>query len=290
MAMGTTAGAARGDARPAHVRAVARRLRRHPALRRQLDGRQPVALGPPVAEHADGARASGVSGQAVRRRRHRRLPRQLERRAVPALDAVRRADAVLPQPLRDRQRRPVRLGVGRAWSQELVREAIRLRYRLLPYIYAAFLHAVGDRRAGAAAAGLRPPGRPGRCATSTTSTCFGRDLLVAPVLEAGQTRGRSTCPTGDWYDWHTGERSTGGALRARRRRRWTASRSSPAAGAVIPMWPEAPAVDRRLPPDGDRAAPVRPARPTASTASLLQEDDGLTFAAGRARATGRRSP
>ena len=51
-------------------------------------------------------------GPGVRRRGHRRFRRQLQRRAVPALDAVRRADTVLPQPLRDRQRRPVRLVVG----------------------------------------------------------------------------------------------------------------------------------------------------------------------------------
>ena len=54
-----------------------------------------------------------------------------------------------------------------AWSwgetiTGLVREAIALRYRLMPYIYAAFLRARGDGRAGAAPARLRPPGRSGR--------------------------------------------------------------------------------------------------------------------------------
>ena len=37
--------AARRDARPAHVRPHARRVRRHPALRRELDGRQPSRAG-----------------------------------------------------------------------------------------------------------------------------------------------------------------------------------------------------------------------------------------------------
>ena len=45
MAMGTTAGPARGAARPAHVRALPRGLLRHPALRGELDGRQPRRAG-----------------------------------------------------------------------------------------------------------------------------------------------------------------------------------------------------------------------------------------------------
>ena len=50
-----------------------------------------------------------------------------------------------------------------AWGdvvQSIVREALRLRYRLMPYIYAAFLHGLGDGCAGAAAPRVRPPGRP----------------------------------------------------------------------------------------------------------------------------------
>ena len=53
-----------------------------------------------------------------------------------------------------------------AWSfgdviGEHVRAAVKLRYRLLPYLYACFLRACGDRRAGATAAGLRLPVRRG---------------------------------------------------------------------------------------------------------------------------------
>ena len=62
-----------GHAGEAHVRALARGLRRHPALRRELDGRQPGPLGPPVGEHPDGERLRRVR-PAVRGRRRRRLP------------------------------------------------------------------------------------------------------------------------------------------------------------------------------------------------------------------------
>src|SRR5690349_19054975 len=96
-----------------------------------------------------------------------------------------------------------------AWSWgdtvlELVREAIRLRYRLLPYIYAAFVRAtetgapvqrplVFDHQDDAALRNL------------DDQYLFGPHLLVAPVIAAGQTARQVYLPAGDWYDWHTGE-------------------------------------------------------------------------------------
>ena len=112
---------------------------------------------------------------------------------------------------------------------ELVREAIRLRYRLLPYLYAAFLHAaetgapvqrplVFDHQYDAAVRDL------------DDEYLLGPDLLVAPVFAAGQTARQVYLPEGDWYDWHTGELLERRPLRASSPRRWIASRSSPAAG------------------------------------------------------------
>ena len=119
-----------------------------------------------------------------------------------------------------------------AWAfgeviEDLVREAIGLRYRLLPYLYATFLRAsetgapvqrplVFDyqydpagarprRRVPARAGPARGPGGRGR-----------RDRSAA-----------CTCPAGYWYDWHTGE-VAGGSRYVTSRRRWTTSRSSPA--------------------------------------------------------------
>src|SRR3712207_4418917 len=76
-----------------------------------------------------------------------------------------------------------------AWGEavlDLVREAIELRYRLLPYIYAAFVRAtetgapvqrplVFDHQDDAAVRDI------------DDEYLFGPDLLVAPVLAAGQT-------------------------------------------------------------------------------------------------------
>jgi alpha-glucosidase len=159
---------------------------------------------------------------------------------------------------------------------DVVREAIRLRYRLLPYLYAAFLRAcetgapvqrplVFDHQYDPAVRDL------------DDEYLLGPDLLVAPVVAAGTTARHVYLPAGGWYDWHTGEAVAG--------RRWllapTPMERIPVfarAGAVIPMWPQAPpstaghhpaAIELHLfVPDGDGTG-----------RSFLQEDDGLTFAA-----------
>ncbi len=88
------------------------------------------------------------------------------------------------------------------------RAALELRYKLLPYIYSAFMRAseTGD-----------PIQRPlvydyqsDRQARETDDAyLFGEALLVAPVLQPGQTARHVYLPRGTWIDWHTGERHAG---------------------------------------------------------------------------------
>jgi alpha-glucosidase len=168
-----------------------------------------------------------------------------------------------------------------AWTwgetiEDLVRAAIELRYRLLPYVYAAFLTA---SETGA------PVQRPlvfdhqddPAVRDIDDQYLFGPDLLVAPVFEAGTTARQVYLPAGAWYDWHGGEAIAGP--------RYVVAPTPmdripfyARAGAVVPMWPEAPpstaghhpaAIELHLfvpPADGAHG-------------SFLQEDDGLTFAA-----------
>ena len=89
------------------------------------------------------------------------------------------------------------------------RAALELRYRLLPYIYSAFMRSseTGD-----------PIQRPlvydfqhDRHARETDDAyLFGDALLVAPVLAPGQTARHVYLPQGTWVDWYTGERHAGG--------------------------------------------------------------------------------
>ncbi len=88
-------------------------------------------------------------------------------------------------------------------------QAIRLRYKLLPYIYAyAWQH-------HATGVGLvRPltfgwPHDP-KLRNDVDAWLFGQWLLVSPVVRQGATRKRIYLPPGTWTDWFSGKVYTGG--------------------------------------------------------------------------------
>jgi alpha-glucosidase len=84
-------------------------------------------------------------------------------------------------------------------------------------------------------------------------------------------------PPGDWYDWHTDELVGGG----RDLLATTPMDRIPIyarGGAVIPMWPEAPATTAGHHPATIELHLFVPVG-DGTRESLLQEDDGLTFAA-----------
>ncbi|MFV0453341.1 MAG: TIM-barrel domain-containing protein, partial [Propioniciclava sp.] len=117
-----------------------------------------------------------------------------------------------------------------------VREAIERRYRLLPYLYTAFQ---------AAAAEGMPILRPmffddpadADLVRVEDQFLLGDHLVVAPILHQG-ARGRQVrLPSGDWYRWESGTRTSGG------RTLWEAAGlglpTYVRAGAVVPTWPVA---------------------------------------------------
>jgi alpha-glucosidase len=166
-----------------------------------------------------------------------------------------------------------------AWGDvvlDLVREAIRLRYRLLPYIYATF---VRSTETGA------PVQRPLVFDYQYDLTVrdiddeylFGPDLLVAPVIGPGITARQVYLPEGSWYEWHSD------ALIGGKRYVHTATPMEripvyARGGAVIPMWPVAPASTAGYQPTTIELHLFIPAG-DGIYHSLLQEDDGLTLAA-----------
>ncbi len=93
-----------------------------------------------------------------------------------------------------------------------VREAIALRYRLMPYLYTLMWRASRD---GTPA--IRPLlwDFPQDATAVKTDDAFmlGPDVLVAPVLEEGALERSAYLPehAGGWYDWHTGKHFDGGA-------------------------------------------------------------------------------
>jgi alpha-glucosidase len=122
--------------------------------------------------------------------------------------------------------------------EAIARRALELRYQLLPYLYNLFYEAA---RTGAPI--MRPlvwhyPDDPATY-NLNDQFLFGRDVLVAPVVQPGQSARLVYLPEGVWYRWGSDARVEGPAhlavpapleetpLYAR-------------AGAIIPMWPAAP--------------------------------------------------
>ncbi|MBW4468068.1 MAG: glycoside hydrolase family 31 protein [Pegethrix bostrychoides GSE-TBD4-15B] len=93
--------------------------------------------------------------------------------------------------------------------ERICREYIELRYQLLPYIYSLFWQA-----STTGAPILRPllyefPQDP-QVAQIADQVMLGSALMAAPVLRPGVTCRAVYLPAGNWFDWWTGEKLSGG--------------------------------------------------------------------------------
>lgn len=156
----------------------------------------------------------------------------------------------------------------------MCRQAIELRYRLLPYLYTVFLEA---SETGAPV--QRPlvfdyQDDPG-VRQVDDQFLLGRDLLVAPIYQQGQTARLVYLPAGTWYDQDDAAHAGPDWITA----------SAPLdkipffvrGGSVVPMWAEAPRSTMGYHP---ARIELHVFMPTADgeTRSFLHEDDGETFA------------
>ncbi|HXH07812.1 MAG TPA: TIM-barrel domain-containing protein [Vicinamibacterales bacterium] len=91
---------------------------------------------------------------------------------------------------------------------DLFRRAAELRYRLLPYIYAQAKDAASRGLPMVRALFVEYPDDPGSWLVED-EYLFGTDLLVAPLVEAGDRRA-VYLPPGGWIDYQTGRRYPGG--------------------------------------------------------------------------------
>ena len=157
---------------------------------------------------------------------------------------------------------------------DLIRDAIRLRYRLLPYLYTCLWLAAEQSEPM-----LRPLfldyGHDPQAWEDTEGFLLGRDLLVATVLDRGVDSRAVYLPLDDggWWDFHTGLWHEGG--------QWL---DVPVTLDTIPLFARGGSVIP-LGEGADRAAPeaetarrlaLFPAAGRADTTSLLYEDDGVT--------------
>lgn len=111
-------------------------------------------------------------------------------------------EAVAPEPVFRSER-----------ARELAREAVRLRYAMLPYNYTI---AFDNSRNGMPL--MRPlmfvETDPDMPSDRSSTYMWGPDLLVAPVVEPGATRQEVYFPNSGsvWFDFHSGQAHRGGVL------------------------------------------------------------------------------
>lgn len=105
-----------------------------------------------------------------------------------------------------------------------VRDVIRLRMRLLPYLYTAFADynrhgvppmramileqgasAVVEKEGGAELDGVTNPYAESKTLEQNDQFMFGPSIMVAPYYEKGLLKRQVKLPKGDWYDFYTGE-------------------------------------------------------------------------------------
>jgi alpha-glucosidase len=159
--------------------------------------------------------------------------------------------------------------------ERVAREALELRYRLLPYLYATFLEA---SRSGA------PVQRPlvfdfeddPAAVAIEDQFMLGDALLVAPVLHEGASSRSVYLPPGTWVEWRSGRVHRGGR---------TLDVEAPLGdiplflrgGFAVPLWEAAPLTTLGYAPECvelHMAAPLE----DGTHLSVLYEDDGLTTA------------
>ena len=159
-------------------------------------------------------------------------------------------------------------------GEAICRHAVEWRYRLLPYLYAAFVEASEN-----GAPLQRPLVFDAQADLSVRSLddqfLLGRDLLVAPVYREGQTARTVYLPAGTWYDQddlcHEGPAWITAAAPLSTIPHYVRG------GIVIPMWPAAPASTMGHQPTSIELH-LYPSSHDGEMRSVLHEDDGETFA------------
>ena len=93
--------------------------------------------------------------------------------------------------------------------EPICKQYLELRYRLMPYLYSVVREGTQNGLPVIRAMWLHHPDDPAAVARGD-QYLWGRDILVAPVVEAGATSRKLHLPRGTWYDWWSNEAQQGG--------------------------------------------------------------------------------
>jgi alpha-glucosidase/alpha-D-xyloside xylohydrolase len=154
--------------------------------------------------------------------------------------------------------------------EPVCKKYLDLRYQMLPYIYSAARETHDTGIPMMRALWLHYP-EDTRSARTGDEFLWGRDILVAPVTEKGATTKSVYLPPGEWYDFWTGQRTTG----AREISRPVDLATMPLyvrAGAILPLGPVKQYFDQ----PSSEPLTLR-IHPGADGNFVLYKDDGVTF-------------
>lgn len=155
--------------------------------------------------------------------------------------------------------------------ERICRKYLELRYRLLPYIYSAVRECTVTGMPVMRALWLHFPDDP-QAVACDDEYMWGRNLLIAPVVEKSASVRRLYLPRSYWYDFWTGELVEGG----REISRPVDLETTPLyvrAGSILPLGPVRQFVSEKS--DQPYSITVYPG---ADATFLLYEDDGSSFA------------
>jgi alpha-glucosidase (family GH31 glycosyl hydrolase) len=154
--------------------------------------------------------------------------------------------------------------------EPICRQYLNLRYQLMPYTYTITREAHDTGLPLMRSLWLHYPYDP-EAVKRGDEYLWGRDLLVAPVVEPAAIRRDVYLPPGDWYDWWTGEKTAGGRTVTRQ----VDLKTLPLyvrAGAIVPFDPVRQYVDEPV----NEPTTIRVFR-GADGRFMLYDDDGLSL-------------
>jgi alpha-glucosidase (family GH31 glycosyl hydrolase) len=154
--------------------------------------------------------------------------------------------------------------------EPICKKYLELRYRMLPYLYSTVRECAMTGIPVMRALWLHFPDDPAAVARAD-EYMWGKNLLVAPVVEKGATTRGVYLPNGAWHDFWTGERIEGG----REISRPVDLATMPLyvrAGSILPLGP----VKQYVAEQSDQPLSIT-VYPGADASFLLYEDDGTSF-------------
>jgi alpha-glucosidase (family GH31 glycosyl hydrolase) len=154
--------------------------------------------------------------------------------------------------------------------EPICRKYLELRYRMLPYLYSSVRECTKTGIPVMRALWLHYPDDP-KAVACGDQYLWGRNVLVAPVVERGATSRRVYLPRGDWYDFWTGERLAGGREISRTVDLETLPLYLPE-GSILPLGPVKQYTGER----SDQPLSVS-IYPGGNASFWLYEDDGSSF-------------